>query len=128
MNTTPIAAVSVDFMDKTIIVSRTFLKASRKVGSFEFTTMKQLTEEMPTFSIAIKPTTNRRKMFQPTYEWMGNYIMMQPDAQEVMNEFVQCRRLYRNYNQVRSWFMHKYPDAENPEAFCDSHEKYQFAA
>lgn len=128
MNTTPIAAVSVDFMNKTIIVSRTFLKASRKVCSFEFMTMKQLTKEMPAFSIVIKPIPYRRKMFQPTYEWMGNYIMMQPDTQEVMNEFVQCRCLYRNYNQVRSWFIHKYPDAENPEIFCDSHEKHPIAA
>lgn len=128
MNATPIAAVSVDFMDKTIVVSRTFLKASRKVGSSEFMTMKQLTEEMPTFAIVIKSNPCRRKMFQPTYEWMGNYIMMQPDAQEVMTEFEQCRHLYRNYNQVRSWFMHKYPDAENPEAFCASHAKYPMAA
>ncbi len=128
MNTTPIAAVSVDFLSKTITVSRTFLNASRKVGSSEFMTLKQLTEEMPTFSIVTKPIPYRRKMFQPTYEWMCNYIQTQPDAQEAMNEFMQFRCLYRNYNQVRSWFMRKYPDAANPEAFCGSHEKYLSAA
>ena len=51
MTTTSIA---VDFMTKTITVSRTFLKASRKIGSPEFLLLKQLTEEMPSFSINLR--------------------------------------------------------------------------
>ena len=125
MTTTSIA---VDFMTKTITVSRTFLKASRKIGSPEFLLLKQLTEEMPSFSINLRAKAIYHKIFQPTYEWMCNYIQTQPDAQEAMNEFMQFRCLYRNYNQVRSWFMHKYPDAGNSEAFCGSHEKYLSAA
>ena len=128
MNTTPIASVSVDFMTKTISVSRSFLNASRKVSSPEFLTLKQLTEEMPSFAITLRAKAPCHRTFQPSYSWMVDYIQMQPDAQEVMNEFLQFRSLYHNYSRVRSWFMRKYPDAANPEAFCESLKEYLVTA
>lgn len=127
MNAAPTTSVSVDFMTKTIFVSRAFLNASRKVGSPEFLMLKQLTEDMPSFSIAVKCIAHR-KLFQPTYAWMIEYIQTQPDAQEVIKEFAQFRNLYRNYSQVRSWFVRKYPDAGNLEAFSECNKKYHIAA
>ena len=112
MTTTSIA---VDFMTKTITVSRTFLKASRKIGSPEFLLLKQLTEEMPSFSITLRAKTVCHKIFQPIYEWMCDYMKMQPDAQEAIDEFMNVRSLYRHYSHVRAWFMDKYPNAERPE-------------
>ena len=112
MTTTSIA---VDFMTKTITVSRTFLKASRKIGSPEFLLLKQLTEEMPSFSITLRAKTVCHKIFQPTYEWMCDYMKMQPDAQEAIDEFMYVRSLSRHYSHVRAWFMEKYPNAEKPE-------------
>ena len=112
MTTTSIA---VDFMTKTITVSRTFLKASRKIGSPEFLLLKQLTEEMPSFSINLRAKTACHKIFQPSYEWMCDYMKIQPDAQEAINEFMNVRRLYRHYSHVRAWFMDKYPNAERTE-------------
>lgn len=115
MTTTSTTSIAVDFMTKTITVSRTFLKASRKIGSPEFLILKQLTEEMPSFSIALRAKTICHKIFQPSYEWMRNYIEMQPDAQEAIDEFMNVRSLYRHYSHVRAWFMDKYPNAERPE-------------
>ena len=120
ISTTSTSSVAVDFMNKTITVSRTFLKASRKVGSPAFLTLKQLTEELPSFSIILRAKPTYHKSFQPTYTWMLDYIEMQPNAQEVANEFFKVRSLHHNYNHVRSWFMNKYPHAEKPEVFCET--------
>lgn len=106
-------SVSVDFRFKRIIVSKRFMAASRKVGSPEFQMMMQFANEMPNFSIEVKQIHSRhRKMFQPTYSFMEDYITMQPDHNEAMEEFFMIRRMSRNYNQVRSWFIRKYPEAE----------------
>lgn len=115
MTTTSTTSIAVDFMTKTITVSRAFLKASRKIGSPEFLILKQLTEEMPSFSIALRAKAICHKIFQPTYEWMYDYMKMQPDAQEAIDEFMYVRRMYRHYCHVRAWFMDKYPNAEKPE-------------
>lgn len=116
MTTTSIA---VDFMTKTITVSRAFLKASRKVCSPEFLTLKELTQDLPSFVIAYKGQSYC-KVFQPTYAWMADYIQMQSDAQEAFDEFMELRNKHRNYHLVRYWFMHKYPNAGHPETFCEN--------
>ena len=115
MTTTSTTSIAVDFMTKTITVSRTFLKASRKIGSPEFLLLKQLTEEMPSFSINLRAKAIYHKIFQPTYEWMCDYMKMQPDAQEAIDEFMYVRSLSRHYSHVRAWFMEKYPNAVSPE-------------
>ena len=115
----PTTSVSVDFQFKRIIVSKRFMNASRKVDSPEFQMMMKFTNEMPNFSIEVKQICSRpRKMFQPTYSLMENYIAMQPDHDEAMEEFYMLRRISPNYNQVRSWFIKRYPEAE--AAFNDA--------
>ena len=120
MTTTSTTSIAVDFMTKTITVSRAFLKASRKVGSPEFLILKQLTEEMPSFSISLRVKAVSRKSFQPSYAWMADYIQMHSDSQEAFNEFLEMRNELRNYHLVRYWFTHKYPNAGHPETFCEN--------
>lgn len=112
--TTPLN-MKVDFMTRTIIVSKKFMNQASKVGTPEYDLMLRMYRELPTFSITMKATVRSAyRPVQPTYSAMQEYIQIaDPNPEAAMDEFQQTRQMARmtknGYSLVRRWFLEKYP-------------------
>ena len=121
MKRTNVVAVApaVDFLQKTIVCSGQYLKRARKVNSPEYALMLQITRDLPSFALVMKPViTPARRSVQPSYSIISAYIRaMETDPADALEEFMEVRRMSKvtaaGYAMVRRWFLEKYP------AFCD---------
>ena len=105
------------FDTRTLLVSRSFLKKASVPFSDEYHMMKSLTEAHPDFRIEIKHTYSPnypRKPFMPTYDNMLDFIHLQSNAEELLEEFESARQIgqmRRNaYMHVRRWFLTRFPE------------------
>lgn len=120
--------MKVDFIHRTIIVSKKFMNQASKVGTSEYELMLRMTRELPTFTIAMKEIArSTHRPFQPTYSAMEAYIqLVETDVAAAMDEFQEVRHMARltmkGYSLVRRWFLEKYPD-------CSEHtdNSYEFS-
>lgn len=64
---------SVSFENRSLIVSRSFLKKASVPFSEEYEMLVRLTQMHPTFTIDVKYTAPRRPQFMPTYDQMLDY-------------------------------------------------------
>ena len=108
---------AVCFDTRTLLVSRSFLKKASVPFSDEYHMMKSLTEAHSDFYIEIKHTCSHndpRKPFMPTYDNMLDFIHLQSNAEELLEEFETARQIgqmRRNaYMHVRSWFLTRFPE------------------
>jgi len=107
--------MKVDFIHRTIIVSKKFMNQASKVGTSEYELMLRMTRELPTFTIAMKEIArSTHRPFQPTYSAMEAYIqLVETDVAAAMDEFQEVRQMARltmkGYSLVRRWFLEKYP-------------------
>ena len=101
----------VDFMNKTITVTRNFLKNAEQMGTPEFDTMISLQEKLPSFTIKLTKvySSKHRHGAYPTYGKILSYLELNND-EEGLKEFETVRE-FKGYNGVRSWFLKKYPNA-----------------
>ena len=107
MNT---SKVRFDVTTMTLTVSKKFFKQASIPFTEEYQIIKTVLADYPNCKVVTKQQP--RKHYQccnPTYKTMIACIQMQPNAVELMNEFMEVReqaRSYRmSYNIVRSWFM-----------------------
>lgn len=113
--TTNTQNMKVDFMHRTIIVSKKFMNQASKVGTSEYDLMLRMYRELPTFAITMKETARSTyRPVQPTYSAMQEYIQIaDPNPEAAMDEFQQARQMARmtknGYSLVRRWFLEKYP-------------------
>lgn len=113
--TTNTQNMKVDFMHRTIIVSKKFMNQASKVGTSEYDLMLRMYRELPTFAITMKATARSAyRPVQPTYSVMQEYIRSaDPNPEAAINEFQQVRQTActtkKGYSLVRRWFLEKYP-------------------
>lgn len=75
--TTNTQNMKVDFMHRTIIVSKKFMNQASKVGTSEYDLMLRMYRELPTFAITMKETARSTyRPVQPTYSAMQEYIQI----------------------------------------------------
>ena len=114
--------LSIDFMSRTITVSKKFLKQSRIYGSRECDTMLSIMKDFPNFSIQERQTLRHiRKPYMPTYDAMTARIRMAEDPDKAMDEFFAVRDYARQsgkgYMMVHSWFIKTYGENFEEEMF-----------
>jgi len=125
MNT---SKVRFDVTTMTLTVSKKFFKQASIPFTEEYQIIKTVLADYPNCKVVMKQQP--RKHYQccnPTYETMIACIQMQPNAKELMDEFMRVRSFAhisrKGYNIVRSWFMAKnLMDFDPIHTFCDKIE------
>ena len=106
--------VKVDFMNNTILVTKTFLKRAETPFSEEFKELVALKRELPTYKLAIQKGHPQSKQFRPTYSQMVDYITFQSRSEELMEEFHRVQVFGRTkgnaYMEVLQWFNSRFPE------------------
>ena len=126
-----ISKVRFDVTTMTLTVSKKFFKQASIPFTEEYQIIKTILADYPNCKVVTKQQPcNHYQYCDPTYDMMIACIQMQPNAVELMNEFMEVRehaRTYRmGYNIVRSWFMaQNLTDFDPMHAFCN---KFEFAA
>ena len=107
--------VTVDFMTRTIFISKTFLNRSQTVNSPEFLMLESLVNRFPNYNIeTMKVYSSRARVKGITYSQMETYInVVESEPEKALMEFQLMRKL-GSYGTVRTWFLRKYPDCMNP--------------
>ena len=127
MNT---SKVRFDVTTMTLTVSKKFFKQASIPFTEEYQIIKTILADYPNCKVVTKQQRNHCKCSNPTYEMMIACIQMQPNAKELMDEFMRVRNFAhisrKGYNVVRSWFFELDLMNFNPtHTFCD---KIEFAA
>ena len=114
----------------TLTVSKKFFKQASIPFTEEYQIIKTILADYPNCKVVTKQQRNHCKCSNPTYEMMIACIQMQPNAKELMDEFMRVRNFAhisrKGYNIVRSWFMaQNLMDFDPTHAFCN---KFELAA
>lgn len=106
--------VKVDFMNNTILVTKTFLKYAETPFSEEFKELVALQKELPAYKLTVMKGRPQSKQFRPTYRQMMDYITFQPRSEELMEEFHRVQVFGRTkgnaYMEVLQWFNSQFPE------------------
>jgi hypothetical protein len=118
----------VDDAKKLLIMDRTFDKNRRIVGSREYDLLQRARQDNPQYSVVlrhIKTNPDKRIYKHLTYEYMCEYIMRHPNADERMKEFEEMRLRSKchviKYPKVKEWFLAAYPEIDDftPEDYLN---------
>ena len=115
----------VDFMNKEISVTRSFIKASQIYGSDEFYMMMDLQAKLPTFKITFQNHSQPiNKVWYPSYSQMEEYIahVSKGNSEEIKGllEVIELARITgKGYNMVRKWFMERYGNCPEGVSYCE---------
>lgn len=102
--------MKINFVTKTIEVTKTFANKAANFGSVEYTMLLAAMRDLPDFQVTVKPVrkgahVGSYKNF--TYAQMEEYISACDNAGELMDEFLKLRVSGCSYFQVNRWFMAK---------------------
>ena len=107
----------IDFIEGKIIVSKKFLKEAGTVNSTAYTELTKIRKDYPEFEIKPREITKRdNKMTygKLTYDRMEEYIKTKTDAETVLVEYENVRKLAKFQNAqyvfVKKWFLGLYGD------------------
>ena len=107
----------IDFVEGKIIVSKKFLKEAGTVNSTAYTELTKIRKDYPEFEIKPREITKRdNKMTygKLTYDRMEEYIKTKTDAETVLVEYENVRKLAKFQNAqyvfVKKWFLGLYGD------------------
>ena len=100
--------MKINFMEKTILVTKSELSKASVYGSKEYHELLAIRKDLPDYQIVTKPTPPR-SYCSPTYKFIESYLASCEDAASLYEEFLQLRRAGYNYNQIKKWFMEKFP-------------------
>ena len=102
--------MKIDFMEKTVLVTKSELSKASVYGSNEYYELLAIRKDLPDYQIVVKSASPRRTCFSsPTYEFMAAYLSSNENTASLYEEFLQLRRAGYNYNQIKKWFMEKFP-------------------
>lgn len=109
---------SFDFVNKTIVASKTTLKKASKPGSPEYKELMKMIAKQPTFTVVEKEINineNKRTYNGLTFDVMEAYISKQSDAETKAAEYQKVKKMGK-YPLVKSWFLNEYPNFKMSEA------------
>jgi hypothetical protein len=102
--------MKINFMEKTVLVTKSELSKASVYGSNEYYELLAIRKDLPDYQIVVKSASPRRTCFSsPTYEFMAAYLSSNENTASLYEEFLQLRRAGYNYNQIKKWFMEKFP-------------------
>lgn len=107
----------IDFIEGKIIVSKKFLKEAGTVNSTAYTELTKIRKDYPEFEIKpreIAKRDNKMTYGKLTYDRMEEYIKTKTDAETVLVEYENVRKLAKFQNAqyvfVKKWFLGLYGD------------------
>jgi|AGTN01.3.fsa_nt_gi hypothetical protein len=105
----------VDFVNKTIIVTRDFHRRASNEISEEGRKFKRLIKDLPDFSVSYaNPRRRKPAADRLTYDKMIDYICRQKDAEGVLRDFNDIRNPKdappSPYIHVKKWFLTRFPN------------------
>lgn len=110
----------IDFVNKSIVLSKRFALASQEYGSSEYNTICAIMAENPNFRVVIRESNSgsHRSAYKGlTYAFMRRFILTLDKVNlETFNEVMDYYdRMYTNnpstvYFYVRNWFLNQYPN------------------
>ena len=123
--------IKFDVNTMTLTVSKKFWNSASVPFSPEYETIKRIRQDYPSCRIEVRKTAvYRNPNHNLSYNTMETYIQMQPNADELMNEFLRIQMLARGhkspYHFVLQWFTEKFSMAFGSTPSC--HEEITLAA
>ena len=105
--------VSINLIDKTITVSKTFYKKASAYGTAEYNELRNAMMENPTFAVVIK-TVEKKSYNGLTFKRMESYIQTQPNSETNLKEFRAVQRVAEakgaKYPLTKKWFLASFPE------------------
>ena len=105
----------IDFTEGKIIVSKKFLKEASTINTAAYTELAQIRKDFPEFTIvprAIAKKENKMTYGKLTYDFMHEYIETKENAESVLGEYEQIKKLAKfqnaSYVFVKKWFLGLY--------------------
>ena len=118
----------IDYIENSIIVTKSFLKEAGIIGSTEYTELTQLRKDFPDFTVVqreINRKQGKKAYGKLNYKKMAEFIETQEEenAPAVLAEFEKVQQLSKVHNGpyafVKTWFLNRYKDVfqqeEEPE-------------
>ena len=116
-----------DFVNNTIVASKTTLKKAGKPGTPEYKELMKMIAKQPTFRVVEKEiNTNKNKNTGAglTIEVMKTHILNQKNSDELMAEFEEAMKFGKSkYPLAKKWFMKQFPNfkiTEGKKAVSDA--------
>ena len=105
----------IDFIEEKIIVSKKFLKEASTINTTAYLELTKIRKDYPDFTIKpreIAKRENKMTYGKLTYDRMEEYIKTQTDAETVLVEFENVRKMAQfqkaQYVFVKKWFLGLY--------------------
>lgn len=109
--------IRLDHIEKNIYISASFAKASMKITSEEYKTLRQVMTQHPDYDVVkreIKKNPNKESYCGLTYFYMENYIASHDESGEIKKTYdelrlrAQCHSI--RYAHIKRWFLGVYPE------------------
>lgn len=103
---------TVDVVEKTITASAATLNRAKNPNSNEYVELGLLLADHPSFTVKVKES-KKTTYDGMTFKFMRDYILVQPDCDELMDEF-EAVKLESNeqYPIVKKWFLKTFKDED----------------
>lgn len=113
---------TVDFVNKKIIGTKTSLNKAKHYGTPEYNELCELMEAHPRFRVVtkkVKKSTGKHTYKDLNYEFIENYISIQPGSEAIKKEYENIKRIAIHYNfsaysYTKSWFLQKFGTKDRP--------------
>jgi len=105
----------VDFINRTIIVTKDFHRRASVETSEEGRKFKKLVKELPDFTVSFaNPRRRKSASDRLTYDKMIEYICLQKDSESALRDFNTIRHPKEGrlspYTHVKAWFLARFPE------------------
>lgn len=117
----------VNYLNKTVTVTRKFMDAATQMNSDEFTLLTQFSE----LGLRVLVENRKRRKKEDgkpallTYQMMIDYMAMLDDAEVMLEEFGTLRAASRNRpdrtKHINKWFREKFPRYDEVPEFDDDY-------
>lgn len=109
-----------DFVNNTIVASKTTLKKAGKPGTSEYKELVKMIAKQPTFRVVEKEitTNDSKKTYHGlTLEVMRTHIQKQENSIALMAEFDEVLKIGKSkYPLAKKWFLEQFPNFKMTEA------------
>lgn len=105
----------VDYINRTIIVTKNFHRCASVETSEEGRKFKKLVKELPDFTVSFaNPRRRKSASSRLTYDKMIDYICRQKDSESILRDFNAIRNPKdappSPYAHVKKWFLTRFPN------------------